>query len=478
MAEQPQPNSDPKESLHLKLDEPEILSAQPWKDDVLGRDQIAKRLTNLIPTQSSPFAISIHGNWGTGKTFLLKRWQAQLERDGCRAIYFNAWEDDFSDDPLLAMLGQLSEHFKEEGIRAIANEVFQTAVPLFRQNALGMLKKHAGITLELEERYQEEDFLEAYLQQRSTRDELRHQLCRLSTKIREDTGHPTVFIVDELDRCRPTFAIEVLERVKHIFDVPNLVFIFGINRDELCKSLRSIYGEIDADIYLRRFFDMEFILPDPADSGAFTRHLMGKYGLLEFAHDLSTAPNGREASNEFQFLANEFPVLWRHLGLSLRDIDYCIRSIAFVASNLELGRSVYPCLLGTLITLKLQEPVLYSRFVQGACRASDVINHLDNKLSPYSLDRRTADVLDMMEADLYGSESDGNFDSPTSSLGQLKLLADGKPLTNAEVLSNRMQARAGATRLLQYLQSSRWWHAGTATYIASLIDMHHGLARR
>ena len=69
-----------------------------------------------------------------------------------------------------------------------------------------------------------------------------------------------VFIIDELDRCRPTFAIELLERVKHIFDVPNIVFVFGINREELTKSLRSVYGEIEAEEYLRRFFDMELRL--------------------------------------------------------------------------------------------------------------------------------------------------------------------------------------------------------------------------
>ena len=73
MAEQSQNALDPKDSLQLKLDEPDILPDQPWKDDILGRDQIAQRLTNLIATQSSPFAIGIHGNWGTGKTFLLKR---------------------------------------------------------------------------------------------------------------------------------------------------------------------------------------------------------------------------------------------------------------------------------------------------------------------------------------------------------------------------------------------------------------------
>ena len=94
----------------------------------------------------------------------------------------------------------------------------------------------------------------------------------MSAAVNDATGRPMVFIIDELDRCRPTFAIELLERVKHIFDVPNMVFAFGINRDELCSSLQSIYGNIDADVYLRRFFDMEFTLPQ-ADSEKFARSI-------------------------------------------------------------------------------------------------------------------------------------------------------------------------------------------------------------
>ena len=86
---------DLKESLRLKLPEPEIQGENPWADDSLKRSDVAEKLTKLISGQSDPFVISLHGHWGTGKTFLLKRWQKQLENDGFRAIYFNAWEDDF-----------------------------------------------------------------------------------------------------------------------------------------------------------------------------------------------------------------------------------------------------------------------------------------------------------------------------------------------------------------------------------------------
>ena len=86
----------------------------PWHDDVLDREKIAERLTNLIRTQSVPFVVSIHGAWGTGKTFMLKRWQKQLEEEeSFQAIYFNAWDDDFCDDPLIAIIGQLSDYLQK-----------------------------------------------------------------------------------------------------------------------------------------------------------------------------------------------------------------------------------------------------------------------------------------------------------------------------------------------------------------------------
>lgn len=71
-------------------------------------------------------------------------------------------------------------------------------------------------------------------------------------------------MIDELDRCRPSYAVELLEIAKHIFAADRIVFVLAINRDQLAHAVKALYGiEFDAEAYLRRFFDLDFHLPVP-----------------------------------------------------------------------------------------------------------------------------------------------------------------------------------------------------------------------
>ena len=475
---------DPKDLLKLKLTEPEILGESPWDDDVLNRGQIAERLTNLIETQSVPFVISVHGAWGTGKTFMLKRWQKDLERQNFQAIYFNAWEDDFCDDPLLAILGQLSEYFQEAKLKEIAAQILRSAVPLLRQNALGILTKHTGVTLQLEGGNQDErDFLKEYLDQRATKDKVKKHLTEMSAEVFKTTKHPMVFIIDELDRCRPTFAIELLERVKHIFDIPNLVFVFGINRDELSKSFQSIYGDINADIYLRRFFDIEFILPE-ADTETFCRHMFQRFQLDEFFASLSRDSRSRVHSEEFRYLFDNISKVWARLGLSLRDIDYCVRFVALVAKNLNPQRSMYPELIGTLIPLKLANSSLYREFIQGNCTGSDVMNYIDKRMPEGESDSQMSNLLDVIEMSLYWSDSrfaPGDSGRPPS-LSQLQLLSDGEKLTESHYLTQRTQTSDRNRIQRLNARADQLYRgglpSGTIAYLSELIGLHQTALRR
>ena len=474
--------TDPRDALKLKLLEPDVSTEKPWQDDALDRAKIAERLTNLIRDQRDPFVVSIDGQWGTGKTFLLKRWQQELENNEFKVIYFNAWEDDFCDDPLLSIIGQLSEYFKKGKLKAIAEELSKIAIPLLKKNALSVFNKATGLTLEVD--LNERDLLKEYRDQRQTKTELKDHLKRISAAVVEETGHPLVFIIDELDRCRPTFAIELLERVKHIFDIPNMVFVFGVNRNELCNSLKSVYGEIDATVYLRRFFDMEFTLPE-VNSETFCTFMMTQFKLHEFFHSLGRNANLRTNSTDFDNLSQAFPKLCLHLGLSLRDIVYCVLFVSLIAlavRNLPESLHMNPWLLSLLVTLKLKKLKLYRQLIQGECYASDVMNYIYDVVSLPIVDSQLDFELNAIEADLYLADDKRRRASGEQTVWhQLNLLNVSSDLTHGYLLSQRTKASDSA-RIAELIRRtgpelSARTPSNVLDYLAELIDLHNFVRR-
>ena len=461
---------DFRKELLLKLPESEIVSKDPWSDDALNRFEVANALTDIIHHQSDSLVVSLNGQWGTGKTFLLKRWQKKLEEEGFHAIYFNAWEDDFCDDPLVAIIGQLSEFLeKEEVLKEYAPKIKKALNPLLIRTLESVTKKFTGVDLSAFQEQFADNALKAYSLQRSNKDRLKAQLESMSTKVVEKTGRPLVFIIDELDRCRPTFSIELLERVKHIFDVPGMVFVFGVNRNELCSSIKSIYGEIDADVYLRRFFDMEFLLPE-ANSENFCRHLIERYKLKEFFNSVH--------NKDFKLFDYYFPRFCSRLDLSLRDIDHCIRSLAFVGRHIKIRYFMYPPLLSVLIILRLKNQALYQGFIKGDHRGSEVMDYIDELVFDEELDSDMNDYLDLIEAGLYLTQAQGEI-----FVAQLRLIWKEEPLTHPEYLEylserSKKLGEEKLKKLLQIIERSYQDHSyrnlvtrSTIGYLSGLIEL-------
>ena len=434
MAKQTDDIQKAQNAIALKVEEWAVNANNPWQDDLLQRRDIAKRLTNMVAYQKAPLTIGLHGGWGTGKTFLLKRWQKDLEKQGFKAIYFNAWEDDFCDDPLLAILAQLADHFKEEKLKELARSAAKVAIPLIRDNALGILKATTGITLKVDQGEKDKTaFLDAYLEQKATKAKLKKNLSELSSNVMIETDYPLVFIIDELDRCRPTFAIELLERVKHIFDVPNMVFVFGLNRNELCKALSSVYGDIESDVYLRRFFDFEFNLSE-VDSQKFAEHLINKYQLDKVAGTIID-------SRQLELYGRIFPQLWSALSLSLRDIDYGIRLVAILMKTVPAGTFIHPYLLALLIAMKFKKPELYSELIRGDVQAGRVIDYIDGELNEDLVDESLTRHVDRIEGFLYCADRPNRVIAKTgiSALSELRTLRDNTPKLGFQIISHRAQ---------------------------------------
>lgn len=365
----------------------DVTSPEIWQDDILRRVKLAEFFTTVIGCRKEAITMCLNGSWGSGKTFFLTRLCEQYRRCkdnkdiGGKAIYFNAWEDDDLEDPLIAIVGQIWKNLKGGTLDECVKSITTCAPKLIRNFALkagmGLLKSLpvAGtVVAEVTGDAATEDLTSVtenvfaqYGELTKNKHELKKRLAELGEKVYQETGRSLLFVIDELDRCRPTFAIEILERVKHLFGVPHIVFLFGVDCEQLKKSICAVYGDVDATNYLNRFFDLEMSLP-PANNEQFI-------WMLWSTHDLSVGGNYNYDAS-FQCLVKTLVPLSELHSFSLRELEKVERTITLIiatnlAPNVELA-----ILLPVLVVLKMRNRDIYEKVTHEDCGYAELIDAL------------------------------------------------------------------------------------------------------
>ncbi|MCG7982527.1 MAG: KAP family NTPase [Candidatus Thiodiazotropha lotti] len=258
----------------------------PWEDpkDLLDRQQYSTILTSYLERINKPFVLNVNAGWGFGKTYFLRNWAESLKNHP--VVYINAWENDFNDDPLITILDSLnnalSAHLNDNQEAERALKEILTAGGRFIKKTASILTKGAIQKALGTEAYEDlrqlnidefagksvkfllEEHSENSKNIKHFRDELNTLLESIASN-NNDITLPAFIFIDELDRCRPTYAIELLESIKHLFSVKGAVYIIATDSTQLQHSIRAVYGEgFNGVEYLRRFFDREFVLPDPS----------------------------------------------------------------------------------------------------------------------------------------------------------------------------------------------------------------------
>ena len=361
-----------------------------FDDDIYNRKVIAENLTKIIEVQEEPIVISLDSEWGTGKTTFVTMWKDLLDNDEeysskFNTLYFNAWENDYITDPLLALVSEIEAEIKREDskFKKNFNKVKEVILPMAKLvTKVGVKVGTAGV-LDLDKvnlgDYTEDTIMdlasklgEFSIKEVVASKSIRTRFKEVMSEYQKENGKKIIFFIDELDRCRPTFAIELLEVIKHLFNIDNCIFIISIDKEQLSHSVSTIYGKnMDTIGYLRRFFDLDYRLPK-LDVHMYMDNrnevvLKGYYNVELFKMLLKEV-----------FINEQF---------SLRDIDkahYYIKLLLPLVTEFNKDRnynSVYIAtisyLYAILIAMKIKKTVLYRKIIDGEYNVEDILKDIN-----------------------------------------------------------------------------------------------------
>lgn len=400
--------------IKAKVREFEITDPQqPFKDDKLGRKEYAEVLTSVVEAFGDGAVIALNGAWGTGKTTFLKMWKQHLINASFPVIYYNAWEDDICEEPMLSMLRELKGLNKEDGL----DEVFKIGAKVVVGVLAGAFSAAAGVFGDIAKgaaeggKKQLEESVYESLKEEDDRTKLmqdfKGSLKDYMTTVCNN-GKPLVYMVDELDRCNPSFAVKVLERIKHLFDVPNVVFILSIDKKQLACSVKGFYGshEIDAEEYLRRFIDVEYNLPE-ADPELFCEYLFDYYDFKGFFRNEWRLRNdyfgqkSQKAEEDEGTLLNMTKSIVKERHLSLRQIERVLSTARIGLSGMPINSEVLPRLFLLLSYIKTCKTELFNKIANYSIGLQDFVDSMEQLITPDMMNEDAAHYLMAMALSCY-----------------------------------------------------------------------------
>ena len=267
-------------------------------------------------------------------------------------VYYDAWANDNDMDPLLSLIyhiGDSYDYFDEKGVTD-KNKVF---IELVKSTL--KLTSFGGLD-NLVDLFKSENILKD-LQEAQKIDIKIHEFFE---SLPIEKGNRLVIFVDELDRCRPDFAVRLLERIKHYFDLNNVTFVFSVNMSELSHTITQFYGDgFDSGRYLTRFFDYVVHLPE-ADLKSFSQCLSPEENLFTEATE--------KVARYFHFELRDLARYQQAIHLVKKEIYNRYSPLPFVGSEESYNfytNSILPILIG----IQVVKPDSYQDFIDGNGKA-------------------------------------------------------------------------------------------------------------
>ncbi|KPZ53047.1 KAP family P-loop domain protein [Pseudoalteromonas sp. P1-13-1a] len=393
--------------------------------------------------QKKNYVLNLNAEWGAGKTYFLKRWSQELIVD-YPVVYIDAWQQDYSDDPFLTVIAGIIKQLKLQAkfnitIPKSAVSMFKAVAPAIAQ---GLTKKISGIDLdELHTLLFSDDEIDSEQNQSSNKptgsdfspavkalaqnlikdheaknksiEVIKSKLADWVSKFEKQEGKslPIFIFIDELDRCRPSYAVEMLETIKHIFDVKGIVFVVATDTGQLQHTIKSIYGEgFDAKVYLGRFFNSRYSLKRPFLKDFLSVHsdtTKFESAYLE-SKNIEILPRTETPETA---LAN-ISVVLDAFQVPPRTAIQITERITAIIVNLPNGKKVDVLVLAVLFCIYEKDHPLYEEIINGRFKRTKLnkkgetqnirlSDYLSEKILPEDLEK---DVIFFIDSKLYSNE--------------------------------------------------------------------------
>ncbi len=372
----------------------------PHPGDLLDRYVEIQNLSPMLLNAETPLVFSIDATWGGGKTTFIKLWQSYLKHgknnsNSYKSLYFNAWESDFCEDPLLPLLSALeTQWIGKEGKRfkkAAWKKAKGLALKMIKPAITAVAKHYTFDLLNADKEYEKvtADFaadgagklLDEFTSQQASLEKFKESLQEVLTGLPAYQQNLIIF-VDELDRCKPTYAIEVLERIKHLFNVGRVIFVLAVNRAELSNAIQGVYGSnFDGSAYLKRFIDLEYTLQIPTRKKYITLKMRGSGIEDSFQQKLQKPID--HVTDTIRFLSDRFKY-------SLRDIDQLLTRLKLILTAMDYFDKNDADLIIVLLFLRENKREMYELFVENKVNPNLVIEYLfDSSIEVMQLSQAT-----------------------------------------------------------------------------------------
>ena len=256
--------------------------------DKIGREEIVDKICGLVNLlkKDKNFCLAINGAWGSGKSFVLGLIEEKLsKKQEYIIIKYDAWENTFYSDPLIAILSCVIDGIEEklylvERTEEKAKKAAKTGVNTLAKLSTKIEKLKAvieGIKTIIKDFHNPIDTtalgdLKSYQKLLKTTKEILNEITQAGEYREKQTK--LVILVDEIDRCLPDEQLKILERLHHLFDVKNCAVIVTMNQICVAETVKTIYG-IDGYEYLRKFFNFTFRLDTSANE--YLKNLLEEY---------------------------------------------------------------------------------------------------------------------------------------------------------------------------------------------------------